>query len=254
MSMPTEPADSLLATPPFAPHTVRALNNLGFYRAADLRAAGAVRAFLLLKAAGHTVTRSVLWQLAAVCSSDGALPDTAGRAALNAALSNHPPVAVFPPPHETEYWMRQALQQAEYAALAGEIPVGAVVVREGRLLAAAHNTCVGSCDISQHAEIRALSAAGAALGNYRLHDCDVYITLEPCPMCASALIQARVRRVVYAAAESKSGAAGSVIDLFADPRLNRHTAVLGGILADESRALLQAFFRQRRQGNAAQAV
>jgi tRNA(Arg) A34 adenosine deaminase TadA len=106
---------------------------------------------------------------------------------------------------------------------------------------------VADHNISHHAEIRALAAAGAALQNYRLDQCDVYITLEPCSMCSSALMQARVRRVVYGAAEPKSGAAGSVVNLFAEPRLNPHSAVKGGILAAECRALLQDFFRQRRQ-------
>ncbi|MDO5640630.1 MAG: nucleoside deaminase, partial [Neisseria sp.] len=106
--------------------------------------------------------------------------------------------------------------------------------------------CIADHNISHHAEIRALAAAGLALQNYRLDQCDVYITLEPCSMCASALIQARVKRVIYGAAEPKTGAAGSIIDLFSDGRLNKHSAVQGGILADECQAVLQRFFQQKR--------
>ena len=148
---------------------------------------------------------------------------------------------------EDRDFMLRALALAREAGAEGEVPVGALVVKDGEVIAAAHNLCVSSHNISQHAEIRALSQAGAALQNYRLDECDVYITLEPCSMCSSALMQARVRRVVYGAAEPKSGAAGSVVNLFAEPRLNPHSAVKGGILAAECRALLQDFFRQRRQ-------
>jgi hypothetical protein len=102
------------------------------------------------------------------------------------------------------------------------------------------------CNISHHAEIQALAAAGQVLGNYRLNECDVYVSLEPCAMCASAMIQARVARVVFAAHEPKTGAAGSVLNLFSNNQLNQHTAMLGGLLADEAKQQLQAFFRLRR--------
>lgn len=238
----------LLATPPFAPSVVRALNALGMLTRGDLRRTGAVQAFLLLKAAGCTVTRSVLWQLAAECAgTDVRALTEADKAALWEEVKRRPPAALPPDAAEAEGFMRQALRQAQTAAALGEVPVGAVVVRGGEVLAAAHNRCLADCDVSAHAEIRALSAAGWRLGSMRLDGCDVYVTLEPCAMCASALLQARVARVVFGAAEPKSGAAGSVCDLFADGRLNSHTAVFGGILADESRALLRAFFRERRQ-------
>ena len=107
--------------------------------------------------------------------------------------------------------MRLAIEQARQSAALGEVPVGAVIVYQGKAIAAAHNTCIGDHNVSHHAEINALAAAGKALQNYRLEDCDVYITLEPCSMCASALIQARVGRVIYGAAEAKTGAAGSVV-------------------------------------------
>ncbi|MDO5059155.1 MAG: tRNA-specific adenosine deaminase [Neisseria sp.] len=237
-----------LTTPPFAPKTVQALAELGIHTIADIRQTGAVKTFLLLKAAGHTVTRSVLWQLHAVAQGKtvGEV-DEQEKAELNSALKQHPPVDIFPPQAEMEGFMAAALQQAEAAAALGEIPVGAVVVRNGEIIAAAHNACVSQHDISRHAEIAALAAAGQTLGNYRLNDCDVYITLEPCTMCASALLQARVRRVIFAAAEPKTGAAGSILNLFSDGRLNKHTAVLGGICARQAQAVLQRFFDERRK-------
>ncbi len=237
----------LLTTPPFAPNTVRILHSLGLVTLDDLRAVGPVQAFLLLKAAGLTVTRSVLWQLAAACYEEGGYLNEAEKQALLSAVRQHPPVALFPPLAEMENMMRQALAEAAASAAAGEVPVGAVVVHQGEIIARAHNCCIGAHDVSQHAEIRALSQAGTHLGNYRLSECDVYVTLEPCLMCAGALMQARVRRLVYGATEPKTGAAGSVLNVFADPQLNRHTAVKGGILAKESQQLLQHFFQTKRQ-------
>ncbi|WP_373741499.1 tRNA adenosine(34) deaminase TadA [Neisseria sp.] len=237
----------MLTTPPLAPKTLSALHRLGIRSLDDLRARGAVATFLLLKAAGCTVTRSTLWQLEALLRGIRAQDLGADdKTALQAALQTHPPVAVFPPPSEMQDFMRLALAQAERAAAAGEIPVGAVVVKDGTVIAAAHNRCIGDRNISHHAEILALAQAGVALHNYRLDGCDVYITLEPCTMCASALIQARVARVVFGAAEPKTGAAGSVINLFENSALNKHTAVSGGVLADECAALLQDFFARRR--------
>ena len=237
----------MLTTPPFAPSTLQALHRLGIRSQEELRQMGAVKTFLLLKASGRTPTRSVLWQLAAACFGCDVmqLSDT-DKTALLAAVKNHPPVALPPPAGEAERFMRLALHQAEAAAAAGEVPVGAVVVRNGEVLSTAHNRCVADCDIGGHAELRALAEAGRQTGSYRLDGCDVYITLEPCAMCASALIQARVARVVYGAAEPKSGAAGSVVDLFSDGRLNKHTTVFGGILAEDCQAILRHFFRQRR--------
>ena len=235
-----------LTHPPFAPKVLQALQSLGIRTQADIRAHGAAGAFLLLKAAGLTVTRSTLWQLAAAERAINVHDlGPSEKSALLDAVRLHPPVAVFPAA-EMEGFMRAALAQAEQSAAAGEIPVGAVAVKNGEIIAAAHNTCVGSCNISRHAEIGVLEAAGKALQNYRLDGCDVYVTLEPCCMCAGALIQARVARVVYGAKELKTGAAGSVVDLFGDTRLNRHTAVTGGVLAGECGALLQRFFNARR--------
>ena len=142
--------------------------------------------------------------------------------------------------------MRLALAEARAAAAAGEVPVGAVVVRDGRVIATGRNAPVGTHDPSAHAEIVALRAAAAALGNYRLDGCTLYVTLEPCAMCAGAMLHARVGRVVFGAADPKTGAAGSVLNLFAEPRLNHHTQVQGGVLADEAAALLRDFFKPRR--------
>lgn len=239
---------TLLSTPPFAPNTLRALQALGIQQLADLQKLGAVHTFLLLKAAGHTFTRSILWQLHAACLQTDVRQLTAtDKAALLTALQAHPPVAIFPPMANMMAFMQHALAQAQQAAALGEIPVGAVVVYQNQIIAAAHNACVATCDVSQHAEIRALAQAGAVLGNYRLTECDVYITLEPCMMCAGALLQARVKRVIFGAAEPKMGAAGSVLNVFAQRRFNSHTAIQGGILANECQAVLQQFFQQNRQ-------
>jgi tRNA(adenine34) deaminase len=142
--------------------------------------------------------------------------------------------------------MQQALAQAREAGAAGEVPVGAVVVRSGKVIAAGRNAPFESHDPTAHAEIVALRAAAQVLGNYRLDDCELFVTLEPCAMCSGAMLHARLKRVVFGAPDPKTGAAGSVVDLFAEPRLNHRTKVLGGVLASESGALLQRFFRRRR--------
>ncbi|MFN5724736.1 MAG: tRNA adenosine(34) deaminase TadA [Betaproteobacteria bacterium] len=147
------------------------------------------------------------------------------------------------------HWMRLALQQAQEARLRGEVPVGAVLVRDGELVASGFNQPIALHDPSAHAEMLALRAAGQILQNYRLPGLELFVTLEPCAMCAMALLHARVSRVVFAAADPKTGAAGSVLDLFAQPQLNHHTSVTRGVLAEESAALLQAFFRERRRPN-----
>lgn len=142
--------------------------------------------------------------------------------------------------------MALALQEAQRAADAGEVPVGAVLVKDGQVIATGRNTPVAQHDPSAHAEINALRAGAAALGNYRLDGCELFVTLEPCAMCAGAMLHSRLARVVFGAADPKTGAAGSVLDLFAEPKLNHHTRVQGGVLADDCSALLQRFFQQRR--------
>lgn len=143
--------------------------------------------------------------------------------------------------------MLQALAQARQAQLLGEVPVGAVVVCRGTLLGVGHNAPIGSHDPTAHAEIAALRAAARHLGNYRLQDCELFVTLEPCVMCAGAILHARLKRVVYGAPDPKAGAAGSVTDVFATPALNHQTHVEGGLMADACAALLQDFFKQQRR-------
>jgi len=147
--------------------------------------------------------------------------------------------------------MRLALDQAQNALLVGEVPVGAVVVRDtpgGRqIVATGYNRPVTDHDPTAHAELVALRHAAQLLGNYRLPECEVIVTLEPCAMCAMALLHARVKRVVYGARDPKTGADGSVIDVFGERRLNHHTRVQGGVLAAASAELLQRFFAARRE-------
>ncbi|AEG93069.1 candidate bifunctional protein : haloalkane dehalogenase; tRNA-specific adenosine deaminase [Ramlibacter tataouinensis TTB310] len=142
--------------------------------------------------------------------------------------------------------MGLALDQARQAQAAGEVPVGAVIVRDGQVIATGRNAPVTAHDPTAHAEIAALRAAAAALGNYRLDGCDLYVTLEPCAMCSGAMLHARLRRVVFGAPDPKTGAAGSVLDLFAERRLNHHTQVQGGVRAGDCGRLLSDFFQQRR--------
>ena len=144
-------------------------------------------------------------------------------------------------------FMRLALDQAHNAWALAEVPVGAVVVRDGQVIATGFNQPIGNSDPTAHAEIQAMRAAAELLGNYRLNHCELFVTLEPCAMCAGAMQQARIKRLVYAAPDPKTGACGSVVDLFAEARLNHHTAVRAGVLADESAALLSNFFSERRQ-------
>lgn len=148
---------------------------------------------------------------------------------------------------EDELWMRVALMQASTAGAAGEVPVGAVVVLHGQIIGVGKNSPIYTHDPSAHAEIVALRAAALHLGNYRLDDCELFVTLEPCAMCAGAILHARLKRVVFGAVDPKTGAAGSVIDLFGNARLNHQTKVHGGVLAQACSDLLQGFFRQQRQ-------
>ena len=143
-------------------------------------------------------------------------------------------------------WMGRALGLAERAASAGEVPVGAVVVRDGVELGVGWNRPVGACDPTAHAEIEALRAASRAAGNYRLPGAELFVTLEPCAMCAGAIVQARVARVVFAAADPRAGAFGSALDLREVPGLNHRPVCTGGVRADEAAEHLLAFFRARR--------
>jgi len=147
---------------------------------------------------------------------------------------------------EAERWMREAIELARHAQARGEVPVGAVIVHAGGIVGRGGNAPIAGNDPTAHAEIAALRDAARARGNYRLPDCDLYVTLEPCLMCAGAIMHARIRRLVFGARDPKTGACGSVVDVFADGRLNHHTRVIAGMLAAECAALLSTFFAARR--------
>jgi tRNA(adenine34) deaminase len=147
---------------------------------------------------------------------------------------------------QDERAMRIALDQAHNAWLVGEVPVGAVITRDGQVIATGYNRPITTHDPTAHAELVALRHAAQLLENYRLPDCELYVTLEPCAMCAMALMHARFKRVVYAATDPKTGAAGSVVDLFELNQLNHHTEVQGGLMADACGQMLRSFFAERR--------
>lgn len=145
------------------------------------------------------------------------------------------------------FWMQQALQLATRAAEAGEVPVGAVLVCNGKKIAEGWNQPIALNDPTAHAEIVTLRAAAKALGNYRLNDCTLYVTLEPCTMCAGALVHARVKRVVYGTVDERAGAAGSVLQVLRHPQLNHLCQVTAGVLAEPAKRLLTDFFASRRR-------
>ena len=146
-----------------------------------------------------------------------------------------------------ESYMREALALAGAAEAQGEVPVGAVVVKDGAIIGRGYNHPISGRDPSAHAEMVAMRDAAARIGNYRLTGCDLYVTLEPCVMCAGAIMHARVARLIYGAADPKTGACGSVVDLFGEAKLNHHATVVSGVLAGECGAQLSAFFGRRRQ-------
>ena len=147
---------------------------------------------------------------------------------------------------DDDYFMREALSLARSAECLGEVPVGAVVVRDGVIVGRGFNSPIGESDPTAHAEIAALRDAARRLENYRLPGCELFVTLEPCAMCAGAILHSRIARVVYGARDLKTGVHGSVVDLFAVDRLNHHTSVVGGVLADECSQMLSSFFAARR--------
>ncbi|MDC8756813.1 tRNA adenosine(34) deaminase TadA [Janthinobacterium fluminis] len=149
-------------------------------------------------------------------------------------------------------FMQLALAQAQHAWDLGEVPVGAVVVKDGVVIATGYNQPIGRHDPTAHAEIVALRAAAEKLGNYRLPGCELYVTLEPCVMCSGAMLHARLSRVVYGASDPKTGACGSVVNLFAQEQLNHQTDIAGAVMAEECGAFLKRFFAERRSAKAAQ--
>ena len=155
-------------------------------------------------------------------------------------------LAMMIDPPNDEHFMREALRQAQKAYEANEVPVGAVVVRGSHIIARASNQVELLKDATAHAEMLALTQAEAAVGDWRLTDCDLYVTKEPCPMCAGALVHTRIRRLVFGCTDSSAGAAGSVMNLLQMPTLNHRCDVASGVLKDECSAILQSFFRKRR--------
>jgi tRNA(adenine34) deaminase len=149
--------------------------------------------------------------------------------------------------NQDEQFMSEALDLAREAQVAGEVPVGALVVKDGAVVGRGWNAPISMHDPTAHAEIRAMRDASTRLGNYRLVDCHLYVTLEPCAMCAGAMMHARIRRVVYGAADPKTGACGSIVNLFGESRLNHHATVVSGVLAADCGSLLSAFFAARRR-------
>lgn len=170
----------------------------------------------------------------AAAAADSATSDMPGASASDAALT------------PDERFMTLALAQARLAWERGEVPVGAVLVKDGQVIATGFNQPIGGHDPTAHAEIVALRAGAEKLGNYRLPGCELYVTLEPCIMCSGAMMHARLARVVYAATDPKTGACGSVVNLFGEEKLNHHTGVVGGVLAGEASLMLKAFFAERR--------
>ena len=148
--------------------------------------------------------------------------------------------------HSDEYWMEKALLLAEQAQQQGEVPVGAIIVRDNQIIGEGWNQPITNNDPTAHAEIQALRTASKNADNYRLPDATLYATLEPCVMCAGAIIHARIKRLVFSATEPKTGAAGSCFDIFNTPQLNHHVICDHGVLAEKSSSLLRAFFRSRR--------
>ena len=153
-------------------------------------------------------------------------------------------------PLPDEYFMRDALRQAQKAYAADEVPVGAVVVRDGKIIARAHNQVELLKDATAHAEMLALTEAEAAVGDWRLTDCDLYVTKEPCAMCAGALVHTRIRRLIFGCPDISAGATGSMMNLLQMPTLNHRSEITSGVLQNECAAILQDFFRKRREGPA----
>ncbi len=159
---------------------------------------------------------------------------------------NQPDASVSPLSEMDVHWMRHAIRLAQAAQAAGEVPVGAVIVQEGALLAEGWNRPISTSDPTAHAEMIALRAAAQTIGNYRLLDTTLYVTLEPCAMCASAMVHARVKRLVYAATDPRAGAAGSIFNIVQHPALNHRLDVTTGVLGEECSASLRSFFAARR--------
>jgi tRNA(adenine34) deaminase len=149
------------------------------------------------------------------------------------------------------YWMEQAIKEAKRAELLGEVPIGAVIVKDGEIIASGFNLRETTQQAQSHAEMHAIQSANEKVGSWRLEDCDLYVTLEPCPMCAGAIIQSRIRRVIFGAYDPKAGCAGTLYNLLDDTRFNHQTEVIGGVMQEECGGMLTSFFRDLRKRKAA---
>ncbi|MBQ9436719.1 MAG: tRNA adenosine(34) deaminase TadA [Lachnospiraceae bacterium] len=151
--------------------------------------------------------------------------------------------------NEDEYFMKEALKGARRAYRLGEVPIGCVIVRDGKIIARGYNRRKTDCSVLSHAELNAIKKACRIAGDWRLEDCELYVTLEPCQMCAGAIVQARIPRIIIGCDNLKAGSAGSIINLLAEPRFNHQVQITRGVLAEQSSSLLKQFFRQLREGN-----
>lgn len=236
-----------LSSPPLPPAAIAWLAALDIHDRTALAQCGAARAHALLKAGGRTVTLSLLYALeAAIRGIHWSQLSDDDRQQLRLQLARLPPQRPLPPLAERSRFMARARELAQQAAEHGEVPVGALVVSEGQIIGEGYNRPRASHDPSAHAEMLALRAAAAKVGNYRLNGCQLYVTLEPCPMCSGAILHARIAHVLFGAGDAKTGAAGSVLNLFAESRLNHQTAIDGGIEHAACAALLSDFFHARR--------
>jgi tRNA(adenine34) deaminase len=222
-------------------------------RVASAKTAGQDRRFLKVYGEGWLHTRILRFDFLLPPARKRALPlvkVTADAARLGYHSDGLPITAVNRTEHASvavdRDFMLAALEQARKAQAAGEVPVGAVVAKDGEIVGAGFNAPINRHDPSGHAEILALRDAAIKLGNYRLPGCELYVTLEPCAMCVGAMLHARIARLIYGAADPKTGACGSVIDLFSEPRLNHHATVTAGVMAEECGALLREFFAEKR--------
>lgn len=226
--------------------TLAQLDALGIHTREQLKELGAVAVFLALKSRHQGITKKML---AALCAAEHGTPIHEKQLEEAITLAQTMRFAPLMPneKQEAEFWMNEALKQAKLAEKKGEIPVGAVIVQDGICISAAHNLPIETHDPSAHAELIALRNAAAILKNYRLNHATLYVTLEPCPMCAGAIFHSRLKRVVFGASDPKGGAGGGAVNLFAHPQLNPHTALSGGILQKPCQEILQNFFKNRRK-------
>jgi len=208
-----------------------------------------ISVFFLLKNIGYPTTPQLLYQLdAARRRINWHHINQKERKLLRKALrANLPVQAPFPTKEEIAQFMGIALQLANEAKIKDEVPIGAVVVKNHQIIGQGHNSTITQQSPFAHAELLALQEAAKKIGNYRLVNCDLYVTLEPCIMCAGAILQARIKRLIFGTKEPKSGSAGSVINIFADHQLNAHTAIFGPVAPANCAKQLTNFFRQKRQ-------